>query len=79
MPKLSREDAKKAGYTHVATHINDGGKPPKKGDISNSEGSNYPKKGDTVLCKYNEKTGEYDTGGLCCLLGPDENYTLEAL
>ena len=65
MQKLTREEAKKAGYTHLATHTHDGGK--------------HFKKGDTVLCKYNEKTGEYSTGGLCCLLSPDENYTLEEL
>ena len=62
--KISREKAKERGYTHLATH---------------RKSTSRIKKGDTVFCKYNEKTGEYSTSGMCCLLEPEENYDLEDL
>ena len=64
MAKLTREQAKDIGYTHIAKHKSDG---------------KYFKKGDSCFCKYNKITGEYSTGGMCCLLDPEENYTLEDL
>lgn len=65
MTVLTREKAKENGYTHIAYHKSDSPK-------------SYFKKGDSMLVKFNPKTGAYEHG-VTQLLGVQKNWDIKEI